>query len=170
MDKKDHEASIQHNWYKSVMERQDQNLVKESQKRLDMPVFWNRSVGSNYHQFKDILHNDGNHLKVRTEIYTPYDSQVQDSIMAQQLISVQQMNTTDDHSKKIGLKNEKKEQRDDGLLNNFVEPDSEITKVSYKDLMENIQHPSLRYFIQTNKIGQKSKTGSIGAELSKRTH
>ena len=65
------------------MERQDKHLVKETKKRLDMPVFWNRSVGSNYHQFKDILHNDGNHLKVRTEIYTPYDSKIQDSIMAQ---------------------------------------------------------------------------------------
>ena len=63
------------------------------------------------------------------------------------------MNTVDKHTKNNDLKNKKKQETDDSLLNNFVEPDSEITKVSYKDLMENIQHPSLRYFIQTNKIG-----------------
>ena len=48
--------------------------------------------------------------------------------------------TTDEpYTKNNNLKVENKQNTDDSLLNtNFVEPDSEITKVSYKDLMENI--------------------------------
>ena len=47
------------------------------------------------------------------------------------------MNTNDEYTKP-NLQVKRQQKTDDSLLNNFVEPDSEVTKVSYKELMDNI--------------------------------